>query len=468
MVFLIWFQAYWLRQAAYDEHRRLKRELNVMLRETVMKEQFKYFDWNGKNGGNPFGRPNTDTAGNTNTVRIQNIQNAPAKETIVVKGLPITDSNRGRDRARFSFGEFENRSNSDIKITEMAVSVMRPFRKTPPDSLRKPYQKLLNEANINLTFKLRDKPVDSTEMSGRMEIRLPDSSKNNSADVTKVERLMPDRIEAVFSNPIWVIGKKLQWQILMAFLMTMAISAAFIFLYRNLRQMQRLADLKNNFISNITHELKTPIATVSVAIEALKNFNASHDAQRTEEYLNISANELQRLSLLVDKVLKLSMFEQDKLELKSNAINLKKLVDDVLDSLKLQFEKNEANVVFETIGQGFMMQGDAMHLQSVVYNLLDNAQKYANGKPVIEVSLLQKEAAIILKITDKGLGIPAEYHHKLFEKFFRVPHGNQHNIKGYGLGLSYVAEVVKRHHGTIQVQSEPDKGSSFTITFPIT
>jgi two-component system, OmpR family, phosphate regulon sensor histidine kinase PhoR len=240
---------------------------------------------------------------------------------------------------------------------------------------------------------------------------------------------------------------------------------SFVLLYRSLLKQQRLGELKNEFISNITHELKTPIATVGVAIEALKNFNAIHDPARTREYLDISSNELQRLSLLVDKVLKLSMFEKKEMDLRIEPVNLEEVVQEVVSSLKLQLEKFRASVTVIPSGE-LTIQGDRLHLLSVVFNLLDNALKYGKENPVIAIGIREQEGAVLLTITDNGIGIPPEYKNKIFEKFFRVPHGDTHNAKGYGLGLSYVAQVVKQHKGTIEVQSQPGAGTVFTITLP--
>lgn len=240
---------------------------------------------------------------------------------------------------------------------------------------------------------------------------------------------------------------------------------SFLLLYRSLLRQRKLAGLKNDFISNITHELKTPIATVGVAIEALKNFNAIQDPLRTREYLDISSNELQRLSLLVDKVLKLSMFEKKEIELKYETLNLKDVVDEVVSSMRLQFEKYHAGVAIKAEGD-LNLQGDRLHLLSVVFNLLDNALKYSKDNPSIQVDIKGNTNNIIMSVTDNGIGIPPEYKDKLFEKFFRVPAGDMHNAKGYGLGLSYVAHVVQQHKGTIVVESQPGIGSKFIITLP--
>jgi two-component system phosphate regulon sensor histidine kinase PhoR len=239
----------------------------------------------------------------------------------------------------------------------------------------------------------------------------------------------------------------------------------FVVLYKNLLRQRRLAILKNEFIGNITHELKTPIATVGVAVEALKNFNAMEDPVRTREYLDISANELQRLNLLVDKVLKLSMFEKKEIDLKYESIDLRDVVNEVVTSMRLQIEKSHAEVLVSQSGNT-NLQADRLHLLSVVFNLLDNALKYGKADPVVQIGLAGNNDAVELTVADNGIGIAPEYKNKIFEKFFRVPAGDTHNAKGYGLGLSYVAHVVKKHHGQILVDSMPGGGPKFTITLP--
>jgi len=224
--------------------------------------------------------------------------------------------------------------------------------------------------------------------------------------------------------------------------------------------------LKNDFISNITHELKTPITTVGVAIEALSNFNALQDPKRTEEYLDISKNELKRLSLLVDKVLRMSLFEKQEPELKLENFDLRELVEEILRTMKLQFDKFAAQVNFQWEGNDFHLKADRMHLTSVVYNLIDNALKYSREQPEIQIELNQQDAQLMLRVRDNGLGISPEYQKRIFDKFFRVPSGDRHDTKGHGLGLSYIASVIEKHDGKISVESKLGEGSEFLVTIP--
>ena len=260
--------------------------------------------------------------------------------------------------------------------------------------------------------------------------------------------------------------KKLLPQILFSILLFSVILLSFFMIWQSLEKQKRLTELKNDFISNVTHELKTPITTVGVAIEALSSFNAMDNPARTQEYLQISKQELDRLTILVDKVLKMSLFEKQAPELKIEALDFRVLMNEVLGAMKLQFEKFAAKVNLQTNGSSFLLQGDRIHLTSVIYNLVDNALKYSPENPEIELILEEEENQIRLSVKDKGIGIPEVYLNKIFDKFFRVPSGDQHDIKGHGLGLSYVAGVIEKHHGKIHVSSKKNGGTQFTISIP--
>jgi len=282
----------------------------------------------------------------------------------------------------------------------------------------------------------------------------------------KINELSGNQLRVQYSSYKSYLLQNMVPHILFSLFLYSCIALAFFLIYRSLREQQRLTQLKNDFISNITHELKTPITTVGVAIEALSNFNALQDPRRTQEYLDISKNELQRLSILVDKVLKMSLFEQAEPELKFEAIDLKILIDEIQNSMKLQFEKLTAQFDFILKGNHFLVRGDRIHLTSVIYNLLDNALKYSRAHPKISIELEHQEQQICMSIRDQGLGIANEYQDKIFDKFFRIPAGDTHDVKGHGLGLSYVASVIKKHEGSINLNSQPGQGSCFIIHLP--
>ncbi len=328
------------------------------------------------------------------------------------------------------------------------------------------YRVELNKTNKKLKFSiLFESYKDSIQKIWTMK---RDSTDAVVTDKVFVGYTTPYAYQAKFENTSAYVFGKMQMQIGGSLLVLLLVAGSFIVLYRNLLAQQRLAEIKNDFISNITHELKTPIATVGVAIEALRNFNAIQSPEKTKEYLDISAAELQRLSLLVDKVLKLSMFEKQQIELNKEPFDLKELMEETLKIMKLQFDKQKAKVSFTTSDHSFMLEADKLHITSVIYNLLDNALKYSKNNALIDVSLdMADQNQVVLRVSDNGMGIAPEYQGKIFDKFFRVPTGDKHNIKGYGLGLSYVAEVVKSHKGSIVVDSEPGKGSTFIVRLPV-
>jgi len=321
------------------------------------------------------------------------------------------------------------------------------------------YRKALQREKMNLPFTVKATPINRIE-----GVREPFQSFDDGTVTIGFKK--PKVYQLKFDNITWYLIRRIGQPILISCLLLGVTVFSFLLLYRNLKQQQKLAHLKNDFINNITHELKTPIATVSVAIEALRNFNALDDPQKTNEYLDISAGEIQRLGLLVDKVLKLSMFENREIALNKEQFDLVELAKAVMTSMKLQFEKQHAVTTLETTGKNFIIMADKLHMASVLYNLLDNALKYSAKDPTIQVHIIDHTQYLEIRVTDNGIGIAKEYNRKVFEKFFRVPSGNRHNIKGYGLGLSYVSHIAQRHMGFIEVESELNQGSTFSVKLP--
>jgi two-component system phosphate regulon sensor histidine kinase PhoR len=346
------------------------------------------------------------------------------------------------------------------------------------DSLRVNFEKALTNAGYEVPFELKyvslpPLPVDfqairSTGFRGPelWEDSVVSKTFSNTL-TTEAIRFDPiHRYIAILSEVQPLILKEISPQIFFSVFLTLLTSLAFYMMYRSIRNQQRLMQLKNEFISNITHELKTPITTVGVAIEALRNFKGINNPEITDEYLGIAQNELNRLTILTEKVLRTAIYEDKGIEFKPEPVELDKIIDQVLNSMKLVFEKQNAKVSFKKTGSDFNMMGGGIHLTSVLFNLLDNALKYSPRNPVINISLKEEGGNLVLSVKDNGMGIPVEYQKKVFEKFFRVPTGDVHNIKGYGLGLSYVESVVKSHKGTIKLESEPGKGSKFIVTLP--
>ncbi len=378
---------------------------------------------------------------------------APMEGKVVISMEQTSLVTRGADSIHIK-GKIPSpdmRGNYIINFLYNMDSMQGPIRTEEIDSA---FKKGLQKEEITIPYAIVEK--DSAAVSAKQSF--------DEAEVT-VGIANPVTYKLQKGNTVPYLLKQIAQPILFSVLLLGITLLSFLLLYKNLVRQQRLTHIKNELISNITHELKTPIATVGVAIEALKSFSAIDSPERTKEYLAISQNELQRLSLLVDKVLTLSLFEKKDIELKYEPVNLEELVNEVVSSLKLQFEKNNASVTVTPKGN-LSLHADRLHLISVIYNLLDNALKYSPDNPTINIELEEKSDSIEMKVADNGIGIPQEYAGKIFEKFFRVPQGDTHNVKGYGLGLSYVAQVIEKHSGSIAMNSEQGGGTTFIITLP--
>ncbi len=271
-------------------------------------------------------------------------------------------------------------------------------------------------------------------------------------------------VQASFNNPVQRILGQMIGPLLSTALLLLLTVLCFIYMLRTILKQKKLSEVKNDFINNMTHELKTPIATVSAAVEAMQNFNALNDQQKTQKYLSISRQELTRLSDLVEKVLHIAAEEKDDFELYREETDLNDLISHIITNHRLKANK-KVDFTY-TILSDAMVKVDKTHLSNALNNLVDNAIKYS-GEPAeitIQVSRLQDKLKIVVK--DNGIGIPHNYQDSIFEKFFRVPTGNLHNVKGFGLGLSYVKKIVEKHGGFIRVKSEPDRGSEFLLEIP--
>jgi two-component system, OmpR family, phosphate regulon sensor histidine kinase PhoR len=470
---IIGFQCYWL----YDNYNREKRILTIKtnsdFRESIFELQAGKFNTRGN-----FKDSLTKDSAIVKIFVTDNHETEPGDQPDVdaVEMINVLGNNEGgemrrdtngkRQQVLVSFNRSANWHGKDSLIRnrfpdgapgEKFIRLLAGVDSLQ-DSLR------IKEIEIKFQKKLKD---DQAAVPFTI-LRLDSSTSKEKPPFNEVRLgfAKPVTYKLQLENTFPYLLNKLTWPLVFSIFIIAVTIVSFVLLYKNVLKQQRLVVMKNDFISNITHELKTPIATVGVAIEALRNFGAAQSPERTKEYLDISASELQRLGLLVDKVLKVSMLENNKLELKKENFDIRQLIEEVVSIMKLQLEKQNATVNIETLGERFVIEADRLHIISVVYNLIDNALKYSKENPKIDIVLTSLAEVIEIKIKDNGIGIPKEYRFKVFEKFFRVPSGDMHNVKGYGLGLSYVKEILMEHMGFITVESEPGKGSLFTIILP--
>lgn len=475
MILLVALQAFWLRNSYekalddfHDESSRLLRESVFAVRDSALLKHIEAIPDSGKvviseHQNATFDvltrKPSGPTEGQVQVYLSPGT--SPDSTRVLLRSIARRVSEgRIRGNSRFTIRIGNDSLNTD-SIKAQFARALRRSEKSVPFEIRKstglpPFPRSNRDATIS-RFWVNDGPESDDRRPPLFDNELR----------TEWVRVDPaSRYGAVLSNVRPLLIKVIAPQILFGCFLTLLTLISFVVMYRSIRSQQRLMALKNDFISNITHELKTPIATVSVALEALKNFKGIDNPKLTTEYLDIAQLELGRLSILTEKVLTTSLFDERGLTLEYEPVDLEATVSTILNNMKLVVEKASARLSFEKVGEDFTINSSSLHLTNVVYNLLDNALKYSLSNPEVMVTLRDAGTNIELAVADKGMGIAPEFQSKIFERFFRMPTGDVHNIKGYGLGLSYVDQVVKKHGGSITVASAPGQGSTFTVILP--
>ncbi len=241
---------------------------------------------------------------------------------------------------------------------------------------------------------------------------------------------------------------------------------SFSFTVSTIIRQKKVSEIKNDFINNMTHELKTPISTISLACQALSDPDIKMREGIVDNYINIIADENKRLAMVVENVLRTAVMDKGELKLTIVDINMNEVVDQVLQNMNIQLERRGGSFITDLQATNTLVEADKVHLTNVVFNLVDSALKYTEKIPVIKVGTRNEAQGIVVFVEDNGIGISKENQKKIFDKLYRVPTGNVHNVKGFGLGLSYVKAIVDKHNGWIKVKSEPNKGSRFEILIP--
>lgn len=230
---------------------------------------------------------------------------------------------------------------------------------------------------------------------------------------------------------------------------------------------KQLADIKNDFINNMTHEFKTPISTISLATQMLGDEAVAASPTIFKRYLGIIQDENKRLGSQVEKVLQTAQMERGEVKLKLGTVNVHQIIERVLENISPQIELREGIIDVDLQAENVEIQADEVHLTNIIFNLLDNANKYSPEKPIIKITTEDTEKGLSIKVIDQGIGMTKDSIKNIFEKFYRVPTGNVHDVKGFGLGLSYVKKMVEEHHGKINVQSKLGEGSEFEVVLPV-
>lgn len=275
-------------------------------------------------------------------------------------------------------------------------------------------------------------------------------------------------LNVIVPNQKNIIWKEMFWFIMGAILFTLIITTAFFITIRTLLKQKKLSEIKSDFINNMTHEFKTPLATISLAVDALKNDRVKGNDEKTSYFTNIIKEENKRMNKQVETILQAALLDKQEVQLNLKRLPAHDLITAALNNITLQVEEKQGKLEVQFNAEKDLILADEVHFTNLINNLLDNAVKYSKDNLEIKLSTSNSGNQLKIKIEDNGIGMNKETVNKIFEKFYRAHTGNIHNVKGFGLGLSYVKTMVEAHHGTIKADSVLGKGSTFVISVPLT
>ena len=261
----------------------------------------------------------------------------------------------------------------------------------------------------------------------------------------------------------WSIAKSFTPVFILSMVLILIILGTFIYSIRVIQNQKKNTRIKTDFINNMTHELKTPIATIGLACEALTDKNIKLDNSSQNRFLKTIKSENERLGKLVENVLENSVSIKASPELKLEVFNIEEVIKKAIKSIQLSYNTRNGKIKTDFLAQNKIIEADKLHITNVIHNLLDNSLKYSSKSPLVTISTRDVIGGLIIRIKDNGIGIAKDNHKRIFEKLFRVPTGDLHNVKGFGLGLSYVKSIIDLHNGKIMVESKLGNGSTFTV-----
>jgi two-component system phosphate regulon sensor histidine kinase PhoR len=261
--------------------------------------------------------------------------------------------------------------------------------------------------------------------------------------------------------------QEMQNSLIVSLVLVVFIIISLIIMFRTIMEQKRLSEMKSDFISNMTHEFKTPISTISLACQAMSDTDMVDEQSNAavSPYVRMINQENKRLETLVESILQSAVIEKGDIKYKDEALNLVQLVENEVEKARFRIKSNEGKIEFNDVFESIEFQADRLHVTNIISNLLDNAIKYSKDNPVIKVSIESDNKHVYLSVTDNGIGIKKEHIPRLFDKLYRVPTGNIHNVKGFGLGLSYVKAICDHYKWEIKVKSNYGEGSTFTVLF---
>lgn len=374
---------------------------------------------------------------------------------------------------------YKNRNNNDL-LFPLNVFPNTIAHKFSPDEVRAIIEKAFEKnkiRHVNFEFAVVTTSMIGDELQSKGYFEKYNDQANYSSFIypldaqsgSLAEGLVPQEL-LVIVVPLAkkVIWRQMIWMILGAGLFTLIIFTAFFITIRALLNQKKLSEIKSDFINNMTHEFKTPLATISLAVDALKNEKVISDTQKIDYFTRIIKDENKRMNKQVETILQAALSEKQEVQLNEKPIHVHALILAALNNIELLVKEKDGTIESDLKAGNDCIIGDEVHFTNIIHNLLDNAVKYSKEEGLrIKLSTVNVHHYIRIKIEDNGIGMNKETVQRIFERFYRAHTGNIHNVKGFGLGLSYVKSIVEAHKGKIKAESTLGKGSCFIIDLPV-
>ncbi len=283
-----------------------------------------------------------------------------------------------------------------------------------------------------------------------------------------MDNLVPaETLSVIVPNYKNIVIRQMYWKIAGVIFFTLMIITAFYITVLTLLKQKKLSEIKNDFINNMTHEFKTPLATISLAVDALRNEKVIQDRNKSDYFSGIIKEENKRMNKQVETILQAALMDRQELQLKLQPIHVHNIIQEVADNFLLQLQDKEGRAELQLNAKNDLLLADEVHFTNLISNLIDNAVKYSKDKVVIRITTHSTNKNLVIRLEDNGIGMNKETQRRIFEKFYRAHTCNIHNVKGFGLGLSYVKTIIDAHHAKIKVESVVGKGTTFTLEFPL-
>lgn len=459
-----------------DQMGRTPRRFVIPKRPAGQKIQMIVKSTNGKNGFQyQISSKNKGTRIEKDTLIVINNADSLVRDLNMVytHGINKFDSLVGKlDYQKDSTGKlkelFETKTRKLKRIANRAVQEISTWEEDVPiDRVNEVLKKELGNRNIPIPFEIgiiKDSLISSKSETADSVLLVKSAYKVNLYPLDIFQKNV--RLSVYFPGKDTFIYKTLNWLLLISLFFSIIVLVTFgVSIYFILKQ-KKISEMKSDFINNMTHEFKTPIATISVAADSISNQKVIENPERIRYFVDMIKKENRRMNRQVEDILTIARLDKKEFEFKWEAFNLHEVIENAIQSIVLQVEKKGGTITSELLAHNPVATSDASHFANLIYNLLDNANKYSLNAPEIKIKTANTGKGVLITVEDKGIGMTKMVQSRIFERFYRQTSGNIHNVKGFGLGLSYVKAVLEANKGSISVHSEPGKGSSFEVFIP--